>query len=361
MSSDADAELRTAFESIERSGSARCLYSSDRGSGLRAILVIDDLTLGPAAGGVRTHAYSSVVAAAEDCARLARAMTLKCSLAGLDAGGAKLVVMDHPDLDRPRAFARLGQLVDQLDGLFRTAGDLGTTKLDLEAMATTCRFVHTDESGLANAVARGVLRCVEACASARGVAVSSLRVGVQGVGVIGAAVARRLAEAGASILLADIDEDRAARVAAALGAERVDPRAISSVSCDVFAPCAVGGVIGGDEARELQAWAVCGAANNILRDDFAARILTERGVLVVPDPVASAGAVIQGLGRSVMGLEDPGPLIDALGVTAREILHESSLSGEPTPAIAERRARMRIQRRGRRALAPRSIGVAGWS
>ena len=122
MSPDPDAELQSVFESLEARGSARCRLWSDPASGLRAILVIDDLTLGPAAGGVRTRVYPSLGAAAEDCAKLARAMTIKCALAGLDAGGAKLVVMDQPELDRPRAFARLGQLVDELDGGERVEG-----------------------------------------------------------------------------------------------------------------------------------------------------------------------------------------------------------------------------------------------
>ena len=361
MSPDPDAELQSVFESLEARGSARCRLWSDPASGLRAILVIDDLTLGPAAGGVRTRVYPSLGAAAEDCAKLARAMTIKCALAGLDAGGAKLVVMDQPELDRPRAFARLGQLVDELDGQFRTAGDLGTTKRDLEAMATNCRFVHTDESGLADAVAGALLRCIEACASTRGVAVASLCVAVQGVGVIGEAVARRLAAAGARILLADLDRDRALRVASELGAERADPLALLTANTDILAPCAVGGVIGGEEARTLRAWAVCGAANNILADDSAAKILSDRGVLFVPDPVASAGAVIEGVGRSVMGLEDPGPLIDALGVTALEILRESATSGEPTPVVAERRARIRIERSVHRVGALRTTRSGKWT
>lgn len=331
------------WERLEPAGVARTLLFSDAPAGLRALLVIDDLTLGPAAGGVRTRAYPSFDHALEDCAELARAMTVKCSLAGLAAGGAKLVVIDHPGLDRQRAFVRLGELVDELGGLFRTAGDLGTTAADLAAMATTCRFVHLDEAGLASAVARGVLRCIEVCAEIRGVALTGLRVGVQGVGVIGEAVALTLAQAGARLVVADIDRERATGVARAVDAEVVDPRALLTAPVDVLAPCAVGGVIGRAEARALRAWAVCGAANNLLREASAARDLAERGVLLVPDPVASAGAVIHGISASVMGLPDPTALIDALGTTAREILQESRSTGEPTPSIAERRARLRIE------------------
>src|SRR5262245_3399538 len=177
----------------------RLVAVRDERSGLEALIVIDDVTLGPAAGGVRTRAYPSLDDAVADCARLARAMTVKCALGGLDAGGGKAVVLDRPGLDRPRAFAVLGERIAELGGLFRTAGDLGTTAADLAAMARFCRWVHTDESNLAGAVARGLVRCVEACVRARAgagahrIQLDGLRVAVQGCGAIGAAVAEALA------------------------------------------------------------------------------------------------------------------------------------------------------------------------
>jgi leucine dehydrogenase len=166
----------------------RQLEWRDAASGLEAILVIDDDTLGPAAGGVRTRSYPSLAEARADAAALARAMTIKCALAGLDAGGGKCVVLDHPGLDRPRAFAELGARIAELGGGFRTAGDLGTTDADLAAMASTCAWVHAG-SDLAGAVARGVVRCIEACAAVRGVPVAGLAVAIQGCGAIGAAAA----------------------------------------------------------------------------------------------------------------------------------------------------------------------------
>jgi leucine dehydrogenase len=330
---------------IDAAGVARCVVWRDPPSGLVAVLVIDDLTLGPGAGGVRTRAYPDLAAALAEAAALARAMTRKCALAGLAAGGAKAVVLDHPGLDRPRAFARLGEFVAELGGVFRTAGDLGTTAADLAAMAATCPFVHTDERGLAEAVARGLLRCVEACARARGREVAGLRVAVQGCGSIGGAAARALAAAGAGLVVADVDAARAGALAAELGAAVASPGAVLTAEVDVVAPCAVGGVITSAVAAELRAWAVCGAANNILADEAAARTLARRGVLHVPDEVASAGAVIEGIGRSVMGLADRGPLIDALGATAAALLAESARTGELPGALAERRARARLAAR----------------
>jgi leucine dehydrogenase len=334
---------------LDAAGVARCVIWRDAASGLTAVLVIDDLSLGPAAGGVRTRAYPRLADALAEAAGLAQAMTRKCALAGLAAGGAKAVVLDHPGLDRPRAFARLGQFVAELGGVFRTAGDLGTTAADLAAMATTCPYVHVDERGLAEAVARGLCGCVAACAAIRGRGLAGLRVAIQGCGSIGAAAARALRAGGAVLTVADVDAARAARVAAEVEARVVAPDDLLLEDVDVVAPCAIGGVITPAVAASLRAWAVCGAANNILDSREAARVLAARGVLHVPDEVASAGAVIEGIGRSVMGFADRTPLIDGLGATARALLAEAAASGELPVVLAERWARARVAAAGARA------------
>ena len=330
------------WDELDRAGVERAYVVRDQPSGLRAVIVIDDVTLGPAAGGVRTRAYPTLGAALADGAALARAMTIKCALAGLDAGGGKAVVLDHPGLDRARAFAVLGERIDELGGLFRTAGDLGTTAADLAAMASRSRFVHTGERGLAAAVARGLAGCVAAAATVRGAEVAGLRVAVQGAGAIGAAVADELAARGARVIVADVDGERAAAVAARTGASVASPDAILDADVDVLAPCAVGGVIDEAVASRVRAWAVCGAANNLLAPGAAARVLHDRGVLVVPDVLASAGAVIDGIGATVMGLADRAPLIDGLAATAAALLADAAATGRTTTELAIERARARI-------------------
>ncbi len=323
-------------------GAERVVLWRDAASGLEAILVIDDVTLGPAAGGVRTRAYASPEDALADAAALARAMTIKCALAGLAAGGGKCVVLDHAGLDRARAFAVLGERIAELGGLFRTAGDLGTTAADLAAMASRCPWVHDDERGLAAAVARGLHRCIEACAELRGVAVAGLAIAIQGCGAIGAAAARLLAAAGARLVVADLDPARARAIASETGASIASPAELLAAPVDVLAPCALGGVLDLDAARAVRAWAVCGAANNLLASPEAEQELVRRGVLVVPDAVASAGAVIEGIGRTVMQLADRTPLIDALGATARRILDDARATGALPSEIAQHIARSRI-------------------
>ncbi|RLB45928.1 MAG: hypothetical protein DRJ42_28830 [Deltaproteobacteria bacterium] len=330
------------FDTLESTGLARAYFVSDTASGLRAVIAIDDLTLGPGAGGVRTRPYPSVSAALADAARLSRAMTMKCSLGGLDAGGAKAVILDHPGLDRERAFMVLGQRIEELGGLFRTAGDLGTTAEDLAVMAKQTKYVHTEEVDLSAAVARGLLRCVEACAERRGVEVPGLRIAVQGVGAIGAAVARTLADVGAELVIADLDHEKTETLAALIGARAVPADTILTEKVDVVCPCAVGGVLTTDAVSALDAWAVVPGANNALADSEAGELLHSRGILLVPDVIASAGAVVDGIGRTVMGISDRTHLIDRLGETARVVLARSETQGRPASAVAEEIALERI-------------------
>lgn len=315
---------------------------SDPPSGLRAFIVIDDTTLGPAAGGVRTQRYSSARAALEDAALLARAMTIKCALADLPAGGGKAVVMEHAGLDRERAFERLGQRIEELGGLFRTAGDLGTDQRDLDAIAKGTRHVVTDGAMLAEAVAQGLLACLRTCAAQRKREVAGLRVAIQGAGAIGSAVARRLAREGCQVVVADVDIDRARRVAHEVSGEVCSAGGILLAETDVVVPCATGGVIDVEIAKRLRAWAVCGAANNILGDPQVGEVLAGRDILHVPDPISSSGGVIRGLCFTQPDRGDA--LIEKLAVTTREVLEEARTTGRTPQRVAEARAWSKVRR-----------------
>ncbi len=313
----------------------------DAATGLQAVFVLDDDTLGPAAGGVRTREYPSGADAELDAARLARAMTIKCSLAGLDAGGGKVVVWGL-GADRGAAFEALGRKVEELGGALLTAGDLGTGPEDLQAMARTTQHVHTGGAALQRAAGRALLRCLQACADVRGVEVEGLSVAIQGCGTIGSAAARAFSEAGVRLTVSDIDAGRALALAAEVGARVCDPDDVLGLSCDVVSPCAAGGAITTENAGSLRAWAVCGGANNVLASPEAERSLQDREVLFVPDVVASAGAVIEGVGERLMQLEDRTPLLDRLRFTARAIVDEAASSGRLATEVAQARALARL-------------------
>lgn len=336
----------STLETLTRLGAARCLLWTDAKSGLRAIAVIDDLRRGPSAGGIRTGRYATLDDAIIEAAGLARAMTYKCALGRLDAGGCKIVVLDHDGMKRDAAFRRLGELVEELGGLIRTAGDLGTRADDLRRAAEGSRYVHTDEASLCGSVARGLVGCTRAWVEHRDgnrpERLDGLRVAIQGCGSIGAAVSEALHARGASLFVADIDADRARAVAEATAAQVLDPEAILTADVDVIAPCAAGGVIDVDRADTLRCRAVIGAANNILADEAAGRRLQARHIDFVPDVIASAGAVIDGVGRTVMGLDDPGSLIDHLADTALEVLQRAKRTEKPPGEVAITLARQRL-------------------
>lgn len=328
---------------LDREKAHRVLRVDDAPSGLRAFIVLDDLSLGPAAGGVRTRAYESDAAALQDGRALARAMTLKCALGGLSAGGGKAVVLDHPDLDRPRAFRALGEAIASLDGAFRTAGDVGTGGDDLASMAEACPWVHTEERSLAASVARGLIASLRGALGAWEIPpIEGRSALVQGVGSIGSAVTRALRAQDLEVYLSDLDGDRANALASETGAHVRPPEALFAQRADLVIPCALGGVIDEQLASALETAVVCGGANNLLASREAEAILDARGVAYVPDIISSAGAVIDGIGEGVMGLADRGPLIEALEDVARGVLTEAREGSRLPTEVAESWAKRRL-------------------
>jgi len=319
-------------------------YIHDAESGLSAFVVIDDTTLGPAAGGIRTRAYLNDSAALADALALARSMTHKCALAGLPAGGGKGVVNWHGGADRERAFERLGAFVDSLGGEFLTAGDLGTTQTDLLAMARHTQHVHTEDADLAAAVGDGCVNCMRAALRLPDVAsaMTGVRIAVQGCGTVGAAVARSARAAGAELLIADIDDSVAGPLADELNATLVAADQILSADVDIVAPCAIGGAVNDRTAAGLRARIVCGGANNILSGSEVEDALRDRGILWVPDVLSSAGAVILGVGQRVLGLADCSALLHRMFDTTAEVVGDARDGNRRAGDVARRLAEARI-------------------
>lgn len=311
----------------------------DDKSGLLAFIVIDSTRRGPAAGGTRTAAYASEAAALDDAKDLARAMTLKCALANLDAGGGKAVIVRDPLKDRAAAFAAYGEAVESLGGRFRTAGDFGTTAKDLAQVARATSFVHGSTNDDSNALARAVAQTVTACARAAGASAQS-KVAVSGVGAMGAAVARSFAAWGCSLQVADVSADRAGVLARDLGASTIDVEAAWTAPVDVLAPCAKGGLLDVATARALGANIICGAANCLVTSLEAEQLATERAV-VVPDILSSSGAVIFGISQSVMATK-PAPLLEAVEETCRTVLNMASKEKIVPSLAAQRLAQSRL-------------------
>src|SRR3954449_6166311 len=126
-----------------RSGHEQVVFCSDPPSGLRAIIAIYSTALGPSLGGTRFYPYPSEEAALADVLNLSRAMAYKNSLAGLDLGGGKAVIIGDPQTDKTEALLRAyGRFVESLGGRYLTACDVGTYNADLDVVARETRFAH---------------------------------------------------------------------------------------------------------------------------------------------------------------------------------------------------------------------------
>jgi len=275
------------------------IYRDER-SGLVAIVAIHSTRLGPAAGGCRRWQYSDVHAARLDALRLSEGMTYKNALAAIPFGGGKSVIMADGD---PRPCA--GQLyqfatwLNELEGDYLTAEDVGMGTVEMRTMAAISP--HVFGLGLDGAggdpsphTAYGVFLGLKAAVRHKlGVDdLRGVRVAVQGLGAVGMSLCELLAASGADLRVTDIDMQRVVQAQQRFSASGVAPDMLLNEPADVFAPCALGGVVTEDVAHNLDVSVVAGAANNQLATPAAGEILAGRGVVYAPDFVINAAGVI---------------------------------------------------------------------
>jgi leucine dehydrogenase len=278
----------------------RIVHARDEEIGYRAIVAIHSTALGAALGGTRLWNYASDAEARTDALRLARGMTYKNALAGLPFGGGKSVIIgDARTLDRERVFRAHGRVVESFGGSYITAEDVNTSPADMEFVRRETRHVAglIGRSGDPSPVtARGAFRAIQAAAKYRWGAdsLASRAVALQGCGHVGYHLARELTEAGARLFVTDVDETKASRVAQELGAQALAPAEIYDARADIFAPCALGGVVNDETLPRFKFEIVAGAANNQLLEARHGDALHARGILYAPDYVANAGGVING-------------------------------------------------------------------
>lgn len=336
----------------ERHGCEQLLVVRDPDSAAQAVVAVHSTVLGPAHGGIRRWAYPGLDAGIADARRLAEAMTYKCALAGVPAGGGKAVILDHGGLDREGAYRLVGRTVEQLGGTFFTGPDVNTNASDLAIVGEETRWVATDAADgpgdLAAATAEGVLAAWLALAEQLDLRPERMHCVVQGLGAVGMGLCARLAERGVRCSVFDVVPERVAQAVAQFGAVALAADQVTSTPCDVFAPCALGGVLTGEVAANLPARGVCGAANNVFAGDAAALAMHRRSVLVVPDFLANAGALIQGalwnLQQERVSLER----VHRIGATAREVLEQAQRQNVPPSALAVQMAKQRLKAAGLR-------------
>ncbi|WP_226961843.1 MULTISPECIES: Leu/Phe/Val dehydrogenase [Streptomyces] len=355
--------LDTLFHS-DQGGHEQVVLCQDRPTGLRAVIAVHSTALGPALGGTRFHAYPEAAhpesAALADALRLARGMTYKNALAGLDHGGGKAVIIGDPEkIKSEELLLAYGRCVAALGGRYVTACDVGTYVADMDVVARTCRWTtgRSPENGGAGdssvLTAYGVFEAMLASAEHRwgSPELTGRTVGIAGVGKVGHLLVDQLIEAGARVLVHDVNPDAVRRVLTAhpsVVALHSEDELISDPSLDIYAPCALGGVLNEHTVPLLRAGIVCGAANNQLDHPGVEKDLAERGILYAPDYVVNSGGVIQ-VADELHGFDFARAKTKAADIrlTTREIFQRAESDGVPPAVAADRIAEHRIaQARG---------------
>lgn len=275
-------------------------FFSDPATGLRAIIAIHDTSLGPSLGGARMWPYKTDEEALRDVLRLSRGMTLKSSVAGLNLGGGKSVILVDPKQKTPELMWSFARCIQQLGGRYITAEDVGTTVEDMEIIRQETRFVawireeHGGSGDPSTVTGFGVYQGIRACAEAM-FGTSSLkgvRIAVQGVGKVGYYLCKHLHREGAKLWVTDIDPEKVKRTVSECGATAVEPNRIYDLDVDIFSPCALGAGINDQTIPRLKCKIVAGGANNQLAEDRHGQVLHDRGILYAPDFVINAGGII---------------------------------------------------------------------
>lgn len=317
----------------------------DKASQLRAIVAIHDSRLGPALGGCRFIEYADDDAAITDALRLARGMTYKAALAGLQHGGGKSVIMrPKQHFDRVALFRAFGRFIEDLRGHYVTAEDSGTGLEDMEIIHTVTKHVtgidpsHGGSGDPSPFTALGVRRGIEACVKFKlgRSDLQGVHIAVQGVGHVGYYLCKELHAAGAKLTVADVDKLKSERAQREFGAIVVDINEITRVECDVFAPCALGAGLNDDSIPHLRTRIVAGAANNQLAEPRHGNDLHARGILYAPDYAINAGGLVN-VAQEVKGYDAKVAREKTLKIydTILDICERSKRLSAPTYKVAD--------------------------
>ncbi|NEU11121.1 Glu/Leu/Phe/Val dehydrogenase [Methylobacterium sp. BTF04] len=332
----------TVFRHSQSDRHEAVLHCQDPASGLKAIIAIHSTKRGPALGGCRMLPYASEDAALSDALRLSRGMSYKNALAGLPCGGGKAVIIGDPRTDKtPDLLRAFGRCVDMLGGRYLTAEDSNISTPDVALMRETTRHVRRgpfDGSGDPSPVtAWGVFLGIKVGLEHRGLDVDGATVIVEGLGKVGLALAHYLHEAGATLLVSDVDGEKVAEACRRYRAEALAPGSAHRAAADVYSPNAYGATLNAVTIPEIRARVVAGGANNQLATPEDGHRLREAGILYCPDYVVNAGGVIRlHSDGEPIDVETALRRTDTIADTTRQILRAADADGIPTSEAADR-------------------------
>lgn len=291
------------FERLGEYNYEKVVFCNDNESGLKAIIAIHSTRLGPALGGIRMLPYRHEDDALDDVLRLARGMTYKAAVSGVNLGGGKAVIIGDARTPQknPALLRAMGGFIDGLGGEYIAGQDIGTNSHDMAVIRGATRHVACVNESAGGAgdpsrtTAYGVTCGIRAVlkATTGNDAFGGRHIAVQGLGNVGYEVAKFCHEAGARITVTDIVEPVLAKAARELRAEVVGPDEIYDVECDVFSPNSIGAIINDDTLPRLRCPAIAGGANNALAEPRHADELTARGIVYGPDFLVNSGGLIR--------------------------------------------------------------------
>lgn len=343
------------LEKLQSDGFEQVVFCNDSKVGLQAIISLHSTVLGPATGGCRMWDYANETDALEDVLRLSQGMSYKASLAGLNWGGGKAVIIGDPKKRKsPKMLERFGEFVDRLGGHYITAKDVGITSEDLKRIKSKTRHVLgiEGEEGSSGdpspATAWGVYHGMQACAkfAFKTESLNGIKIALQGLGTVSYSLLEHLIGCGAQVVACDIDEEMIQRAVKKYKIEIVSPNAIFDVPCDIFSPSALGGAINSVTLPRIKAKVIAGAANNQLASPEQGFELMRSKIIYAPDYAINAGGLIN------IYYEDPirggynrtkaFEHVARIKQTISSILERSQVENQPPHVIANRIAEERI-------------------
>ncbi|MCH9756918.1 MAG: amino acid dehydrogenase [Gammaproteobacteria bacterium] len=322
----------------------------DPKTGMRAIVAIHSTKLGPALGGCRFIEYPNSDTALYDAMRLARGMSYKAASVGLPLGGGKAVILQpSTPYDRTAYLKKFGQFVDSLGGRYITAMDSGTEIKDMDIIREETPYVATCsrlEGDPAPFTVQGILRGIQAASAFKwdNPELKGLHIAVQGLGHVGYSLSEKLHEMGVKLTVADVNPEAVLRAEQHFGATAVPTEIIHTVDCDLFAPCALGGILDDDSINSLKATVVAGGANNQLAHTYHGQALHERGILYAPDYVINAGGLIFAADNYLENSTQPlSEQLNHIYTSLTEIFDRSTRENIPTSTIADTIAQEKLE------------------
>ena len=285
--------MTTQIYDIKAEGFERLVEVSNGDVGLYGYIAVHNTKLGPALGGIRYKEYSDGNAAIWDACELARAMTNKNALANINYGGGKAVIMRYGTVDRKDIYRAMGEAVEQLGGTYICCEDVGTITADLYNVLETTKYCAGTKSDSGVATAAGLFHVFREYCEWIEAEYADVTVTISGLGKVGLRLAERLCAAGFPLKVTDIiDETVNTFWRNHTKTDAAYPNTAHQEACEVYSPCALGGIINRSTRRELNCNAIIGSANNQLDMNETARYLHRRGILYFPDYLVNAGGVV---------------------------------------------------------------------